>query len=139
MASKLDKKEFQVPEIRFVRDIENRVFQGIVVECLIQIPDVSLAGEVGWFGRLLGRQTDEPLNSIRVEQNAQTVSIHIELNVNYGVSLPDKAEEIQSAIAEAVTRLTGLHVETVHVVYKNLLRNKLFNSPSGETKKIEQD
>lgn len=39
----------------------------------------------------------------------------------YGTSIPGKAEEIQTKIAEEITKLTGLHVASVHVVFKNVI------------------
>lgn len=35
-----------------------------------------------------------------------------------------KAEEIQNAILESLTDLTGLHVGSVHVIFKNLISTK---------------
>ena len=34
---KVDTKEFELPETVFIRDIENKVFQSIVLQCLAQI------------------------------------------------------------------------------------------------------
>jgi uncharacterized alkaline shock family protein YloU len=51
------------------------------------------------------------------------VSVKIEVNIKYGISIPEKAEEIQSKIIESISKYTGLHVNCVHVIFKNLVVN----------------
>lgn len=119
---KVDTKEFELPETLFIRDIENKVFQGIVLQCLSKIDGVALV-EGNIIDSLLGRGGAEGVSGILAEQDNKnhSVSIRVEVNIHYGVSIPEKAEEIQSAIAEEATRLTGLHVSCVHVVFKNVI------------------
>lgn len=120
--SKVDTKEFEIPETLFVRDIENRVFQGIVLQCLSQIEGVVLV-EGNLIDSLLGRGGEANVKGIVAEQDSKThtVSIRVDVNICYGYSIPEKAEEIQTKIAEDITRLTGLHVSCVHVVFKNVI------------------
>ena len=40
--SKLDTKEFELPETIFSRDLENRVFQSIALQSLSEIDGISL-------------------------------------------------------------------------------------------------
>lgn len=120
---KVDTKEFELPETLFVRDIENKVFQGIVLQCLAQIDGVTLV-EGNLIDSLLGRSgIDSSIKGITAEQDNKThsVNIRVEVNICYGFSIPEKAEEIQLKITEDVTRLTGLHVACVHVVFKNVI------------------
>ena len=49
--------------------------------------------------------------------------MRVEVNVAYGVSIPEKAEEIQTKIAQEINRLTGLRVSQVHVIFKDLMPN----------------
>ncbi len=122
-AKKVDTKEFELPETLFIRDIENRVFQGIVLQCFAQIEGVSLV-EGNLFDSLLGRNTlDSGIKGIYAEQDSKnhSVSIKVEVNICYGFSIPQKAEEIQQNITDSVTKLTGLHVSCVHVVFKNVV------------------
>lgn len=130
---KVDTKEFELPETVFVRDIENRVFQGIVLECLSQIEGVSLVGG-NLLDSLLGRGNDANIKGIVAEQDNRThsVSIRIEVNIIYGRSIPEKAEEIQTLISEDITRLTGLHVSSVHVVFKNVISEEEARRLSSE-------
>lgn len=120
--NKVDTKEFDIPETVFVRDIENRVFQGIVLKCLSGINGVTPI-EGNFIDNILGRDSLEAVRGIHIEQdsNHQCVTIKIEVNVGFGISIPDKAEEIQTTISHEVTELTGLHVSSIHVVFKNIV------------------
>lgn len=123
---KIDTKEFELPETLFIRDIDNKVFQGIVLECLNQIEGVNLI-ESTFIDSILGRSTSEGARGIQAEQDNKnhSVGIKLEVNIFYGIPIPEKAEEIQSKIAEEITRLTGLHVSSVHVVFKNIVTTEI--------------
>lgn len=123
---KVDTKEFELPETLFIRDIDNKVFQGIVLECLNQIEGVTLV-ESTFIDNIFGRSTSDGVRSIQADQDNKnhSVGIKLEVNVLYGVPIPEKAEEIQTNIAEEITRLTGLHVSAVHVVFKNIVTSDM--------------
>lgn len=116
----------EFPNTVFIRDIETRVLQGIVLQSLAKIEDISLL-EGNLFDSLLGRDV-ERIKGIYVEQEqkGRSVDIRVEINIVYGVSIPAKSEEIQKKLVEEVTRWTGLHVTSVHVVFKELI------SPPGK-------
>ena len=118
---KVDTQELELPETVFIRDIENKVFQSIVLQCLAQIDGISLA-EGNFIDHILGRSS-EGIKGIYAEQDDkhQSLNIRVEVNVLYGTNIPEKAEEIQTKIAEEITKLTGLHVATIHVVFKNVI------------------
>lgn len=118
---KFDTKEFELPETVFIRDIENKVFQSIVLHCLSQIEGISLV-EGNFIDHLLGRSS-EGVKGIYADQDekSQAVNIKVEVNILFGISIPEKAEEIQSKVAEEITKTTGLHVGSVHVVFKNVI------------------
>ncbi len=121
MYTKLDTKELNLPETVFIRDIETRVFQGIVLQCLARIEGIGLS-EGGLFDSLLGLDIDR-VKGIHVEQNQKqhSVEVKVEINIAYGISIPEKAEEIQNRIVEEIGRFTGLRVSSVHVIFKDLL------------------
>jgi uncharacterized alkaline shock family protein YloU len=121
----LDTKEFELPETVFVQDIETKVFQSIAVRCLTQIEDISLL-EGNIIDAWLGRDSSEGVKGIHVDQDekSHSVTVKVEVNVAYGISIPKKGEEVQMKIAEDISRLTGLHVGSVHVVFKNLISAK---------------
>src|SRR5690625_3643869 len=109
--STVDTQEFELPETVFSRDIETRVIQVIILQCLSKIQDIGLIGGT-LMDTLLGRSDTDRVKGIFVEQDSRNhqVKVKVEILVNYGVSIPAKAEEVQSKIVEEITRLTGLHV-----------------------------
>ncbi|MBM3208376.1 MAG: Asp23/Gls24 family envelope stress response protein [Chlamydiae bacterium] len=117
----IDTKEVELPETVFIRDIESRVFQSIAVQCLSKIDGVALL-EGNFIDSLLGRDSNESVRGIYVQQDpkSHSVSVKLEINVAYGICIPEKAEEVQMKILEEVSSFTGLHVASVHVVFKNL-------------------
>lgn len=116
------KENYEFADTVFVRDVENRVFQAIAFKCLMGIEGIELVGS-NLLDSLLGRDPQERVKGIHVEQDQKNHSVHIkiELNVAYGVCIPEKSEEIQSKVAKEICRLTGLHVSFVHIVFKNLI------------------
>lgn len=121
----MDQKEFELPDTVYSRDIDNRVFQSIVLECLSKIDGVGLI-EGNFIDALLGRDGTDRIKGIFVEQDEKnhSVKIRAEINVHYGVSLPEKAEEVQTKIAYEISKMTALHVAEVHVVFKNMVSKK---------------
>jgi len=117
----MDAREIELPETVFIRDIETRVFQGIALQAISKIEGIALI-EGNLFDSLLGREL-ERVKGIHVEQDQKkhSVDIRVEINVLYGISIPEKAEEIQTKLAEEVSCWTGLHVASVHVIFKELI------------------
>lgn len=118
---KYDTQELEVPETTFVRDIENRVFQAIILQVLTKIDDINLI-EGNLIDAILNRGNVERIKGIFVEQDSKspTIKIKVEVNVHYGISIPEKAKEIQHKISDDINRLTGLHVSCVHVIFKSI-------------------
>lgn len=121
---KVDTKEFELPKTVFSRDIETRVIQIIVLYCVGKIEGVGFL-EGNLIDTLFGREV-ERVKGIHVEQDSKNhqVKVNLEINVAYGVCIPEKAEEVQNRITEEVTQLTGLHVSSVHVVVKGVIPPK---------------
>ncbi|MCH9630948.1 MAG: hypothetical protein S4CHLAM37_09590 [Chlamydiia bacterium] len=122
MSSKT-KEDYEFADTVFVRDVDSRVFQAISYKCLLGIEGVELIGG-NILDSLLGRESaSERIKGITVDQDQKnhSVNIKIEVNVAYGISIPEKSEEIQSKVAKELAALTGLHVASVHVVFKNLI------------------
>jgi uncharacterized alkaline shock family protein YloU len=118
----IDTKEVELPDTVFIRDIESRVFQSIAIQCLAKIEGVSLL-EGTFIDSLLGRDSNDRIKGIYVDQDSKkhSIQVKVEINIAYGVSMPEKAEEVQQKISEEITQFTGLHVGSVHVVFKNLI------------------
>ncbi len=137
--TQMDTKELELPETLFVRDIETKVFQTIALQALLTIEGVSMI-EGNIIDSFFGRDGPDRIKGVYVEQDQKnrSVKIKLEINVAYGIPLPEKAEEIQNNISKEVSRLTGLHVSTVHVVFKNLvLPNEEREEAVVEVKTIE--
>lgn len=122
LSKNVDTNEFELPETTFSIVIENRVFQGIALQCLSEIEGITLV-EGNFIDNILGRGGLEGIKGIAAEQDNRnhSVGIKLEVNICYGISILAKAEEIQSKISEEITRLTGLHVSVIHVIFKNVV------------------
>jgi len=118
----VDTEEIELPETLFIRDIETRVFQALALRCLAKIEDIALL-DGGLIDNLLGRDYSERIKGITVEQDQKnhSVNVRIEVKIAYGISIPAKAEEIQTKVAQEISDLTGLHVGCVHVIFKSLM------------------
>lgn len=136
----IDTKELQLPETTFSRDIESKVFQAIVFHCLSKIDGIALVTK-GIIDSLLGRDSQENYSAISVEQDQKqhSVAIKVEVNIKYGISIPEKAEEIQSKIIEAISNFTGLHVNCVHVIFKNLFIDTKNNERENNEREINEE
>ncbi|MEM8629034.1 MAG: Asp23/Gls24 family envelope stress response protein [Chlamydiota bacterium] len=129
----MNPKGLDLPETMFVRDIDSKVFQAITLQCLAKIEGISLL-ENNLIDSLLGREFDR-VKGIYVEQDSKkhSVCVRIEINIGYGLSIPKKAEEIQTKIVKEITTLTGLHVASVHVIFKSLIPQSAHPSSSSPT------
>jgi uncharacterized alkaline shock family protein YloU len=118
----LDTKELELAETVFIQNIETKVFQSIAVRCLLQIEGIALL-EGNLIDNWLGRDSSEGVKGIAVEQDEKNQSVHIkvEVDVAYGICIPKKGEEMQIKIAQDISRLTGVHVASVHIIFKNLI------------------
>lgn len=123
-------QEIEYPETMFVRDIENRVFQSIVLQCIARIKGISLLDKK-FFNHILGRDGLEAVKGVHAEQDSKSnaVNVKVEVKICYGISIPEKAEEIQTKVTEEITKLTGLHVACVHVVFKNVIMEDAEKAP----------
>lgn len=112
----------EVTTVAFGQEIEDKVFQSIALQCLAKIEGVSLI-EGNIIDHLFGRSSSDRIRGISIQQDAKSraLNVRVEINAEYGVMLPQKAEEIQKKIAEEMKTLTGLNVSGVHVVFKNLV------------------
>ena len=124
----VDPEELELPETVFSRDISNKVFQDIVAKTISRFPEVSLKEET-FFDQVIPL-TEKHRGIIATQDPAtKSIKVSIELSVAYGTNIPQKAEEIQSAVVEDLSRMTGLHVAEVHIVFKNIIRDTQLSTP----------
>lgn len=118
--TKVSQKEPELPDTIYSSDIEDRVFQGIIVNALSTIEGIHLI-DGSFFQSLIGRM--DKVKGIIVEQDPinHSVKLQVEVNVQYGVSIPEKAEEIQNVVSKEVTKMTGVHVGEIHVIFRELV------------------
>lgn len=130
-------ERFSLTDTVFTRDIESRVFQTIAIKCLSQIEGVSFLGGT-LFDHILGRDGADRIKGVYIEQDQtnHAVSVKIEVNVAYGISIPEKGDEIQEKVAQEITKLTGLHVSCVHVIFKGIIPE---NPPEMQHDTVESD
>jgi len=134
----IDRKEVELPDTTYVRDIETKVFQSIVVQCLLRIEGIALV-EGNLIDNLFGREPAERITGISVEQDPKThsISVKLEVNVAYGICIPEKADEIHLKVTQELSRLTGLHVSLVHVIFKNLItKTELAEAVANDPKAV---
>ena len=126
--------ELEAAETVFSRDIENKVFKTIVYQTLSTIEGVKLVEE-SFLDNFLKKASLENIKGIHAELNSQcnAVSIRVEINVLYGMSIPEKSEEIQSKINDAIHSFTGIHVDAIHVIFKNVILPDTLNQDLSES------
>lgn len=118
-------EEYEEKEIQktiFLTDIETKVFQAIAFQTLKEISSIELI-EGSIFDSLLGGEEGERMKGIHVEcdETHPVVNIKIEVNILYGVCIPEKSLEIEEKVKEKITHLTGFHVGLIHVTFKNMI------------------
>lgn len=117
-----DPKELQLPQTTFIRDIENKVLQAIALQAMSKIEGISFL-EGNLIDNLLGREVNDRIKGVYVEQDQKnhSIEVRVEVNIFYGMNIPKKANEIQEKIVQEISTMTGLHVSSVHVIFKNLI------------------
>lgn len=134
----MDAREIELPDTVFIRDIDSRVFQAIALQCLAKIEGIGLL-EGNLFDSLLGREV-ERVKGIHVEQDQKnhSVEVKVEINIRHGVNIPSKAEEIQERLVEEISKWTGLHVASVHVIFKDLILEQPETVKTAQTGEFEE-
>ena len=74
-------------------------------------------GVVDEVSKMLGKK--RPTNGVKVEVGEVECSIEVYLVIKYGYKIPEVAEEVQKAVLEEVSNLTGLKVVEVNVYVQN--------------------
>ena len=134
----MDAREIELPETVFIRDIDTRVFQAIALQCLAKVQGITLQ-EGNLIDSLLGREV-ERVKGIHViqDQKNHSVEIRVEIKILYGVNIPEKAEEIQEKLVEEISKWTGLHVSSVHVIFKDLIPPQVEGESAPAEEKFEE-
>ena len=75
-------------------------------------------GVVDEVSKMLGKK--RPTNGVKVEVGEVECSIEVYLVIKYGYKIPEVAEDVQKAVLEEVSNLTGLKVVEVNVYVQNV-------------------
>ena len=58
--------------------------------------------------------------SITVEMNESSVSVELRVILQYGVEIPQVANELKETVAAEITKLSGMRVDHVNIVVMDL-------------------
>jgi len=110
---------FFMSELGNIR-IADDVVKTIAAKAAMDVEGVyKLAGGVvDEVSKMLGKK--RPTNGVKVEVGEVECSIEIYLVIKYGYKIVEVAEEVQKAILEAVSSLSGLKVVEVNVYVQNV-------------------
>ena len=100
--------------------IADDVVKTIAAKAAVDVEGVyKLAGGVvDEVSKMLGKK--RPTNGVKVEVGEVECSIEVYLVIKYGYKIPEVAEEVQKAVLEEVSKLTGLKVVEVNVYVQNV-------------------
>ena len=100
--------------------IADDVVKTIAAKVAVDVEGVyKLAGGVvDEVSKMLGKK--RPTNGVKVEVGEVECSIEVYLVIKYGYKIPEVAEEVQKAVLEEVSNLTGLKVVEVNVYVQNV-------------------
>lgn len=109
-----------VTEVSENEDLGKVVFANEVIATIAGIAAFETKGIAGMsggvvegFAEMLGRKN--LTKGVKVEINAEEVTIDVIVIAKYGVRIHDVAKEMQQNVKNAVESMTGLHVSKVSV------------------------
>lgn len=95
-------------------------FAGEVIATIAGLAAIDINGVAGMSGglrsgvsELFGRK--DLTKGIKVEVGKEEVAVDISIIVDYGVSIPEVAENIQNSVVKAIETMTGLNVVEVNI------------------------
>lgn len=89
---------------------------------------------VGGVAQKLGAKKSTS-KGVKVDMNANSVSIDLYIVVDYGIKIPELAWSIQENVKESVERMTGLSVEKVNIHIEGIS----FENVEGEAEEAETE
>ena len=103
-----------------------RVYES-VISSIVRKTVLATDGVVRFAGNSLVDNIAEFVGSktiqdraISVEMGEQSVSVAIQLILEYGVYIPDVASKVQVAVKERIQELTGMVVENIDVIVMDI-------------------
>lgn len=120
-----------VKKVRSVKSQENsagmvRVHESVIAS-IVRKATLEIEGVIRLAGSSLVDNLAEIVGSkkiqdraIAVEMNDTSVSVEVRVILEYGVLIPEVAEEIKESVAAEIVKLTGMTVARVNVVIMDL-------------------
>jgi uncharacterized alkaline shock family protein YloU len=94
--------------------ISNQALQSIVRLAAEEVEGVELVkGFIGSISERFG--VSGPEKSIKIEVQDSEVEVVLDLRVDYGVSIPEVAQQVQFRVKGAMESMTSLRVRSVNV------------------------
>ncbi|KPL11246.1 hypothetical protein AMJ85_04100 [candidate division BRC1 bacterium SM23_51] len=99
--------------------IENEVVAKIASLTAVEVD--GIVGLVGKFsiGEMLGRKDVD--KGVVVAIDGSSVTINVEVNVEYGINIYDACHRLQRQVKDSVEEMTGLVVDRVNVNVRDIL------------------
>lgn len=96
-------------------EIANEVVAIIAGLAATEVPGVAgmSGGIAGGFAEILGRKN--LTKGVEVETDETKATINLYIIVDYGVSIPEVAENIQRDVKNAIEQMTGLKTEEIYI------------------------
>jgi len=112
--------------------IANEVVAIIAGVAASEVPGVASmsSGIVDDITTSLGMKSSK--RGVKVDIAEDTVNISISIVVNYGVRIPDVAQNIRKKVIEAVETMTGLTVSAVNIFVQGINLKKESKESQGE-------
>ena len=86
----------------------------------ISIPSATLARLVVRAAEVDGARVRRPRRGVEVDHGDGRVSVSIQLSAPYGAALPELARGVQERVADALSQMCRLEVESVDVTVEEL-------------------
>jgi len=110
--------------------ISDEVLSTIAGVELSRIEGVAPVG--GGITDFLGMKS--PSKGIKIEAHGEEITVEVVVIVDYGVNIPEIAQEIQTKLRKAITGMTGKFVNAVNVTIQGIKTNVGKHGPSEENK-----
>lgn len=116
--------------------IANEVVAIIAGVATSEVPGVAAmsSGIMGDITTSLGMKSSK--RGVKVEIAEDTVNITISIVVDFGVRIPDIAQQIRTKVIDAVETMTGLTVNTVNIYVQGINVKK--EAKEAKTQNVEE-
>ena len=116
--------------------IANEVVAIIAGVATSEVPGVAAmsSGIMGDITTSLGMKSSK--RGVKVEIAEDTVNITISIVVDFGVPIPDIAQQIRTKVIDAVETMTGLTVNTVNIYVQGINVKK--EAKEAKTQNVEE-